>query len=137
LQAARLYLEQDIVWIKTWAPLVPAEPIFNLDETGLSDGEERKPKRVLILATTEDSRLHDPVDRGIRHQTLLCCISASGDACCPLLVCSTPAAWNIFERGVRQGIDLRMQIQPSPSVTKDVFLDHIQTVFLPAVENAR
>jgi hypothetical protein len=99
LQIPRSCLERYITLIKTWVPLVPAKLIFNLDETGLSDWEERKAKPVMIPTTIEDSHLHYPVDRGIRHQTLLCCISASGDAYCPLLVCSTPVTLGIFEEG--------------------------------------
>jgi hypothetical protein len=37
LQIPRCYLDQYITLIKAWAPLVPAELIFNLGETDLSD----------------------------------------------------------------------------------------------------
>jgi hypothetical protein len=41
-------LDRYLALIKSWVPFVPAELIFNLDETGLSDWEEKKPKPVLI-----------------------------------------------------------------------------------------
>jgi hypothetical protein len=88
LQIPRCYLDKYITLIKPWVPLVPAELIFNLDETGLSDWEERKPKPALIPTDLEDSHFHYPADRAIRHQTLLCCVSAAGDAYCLFLVSS-------------------------------------------------
>jgi hypothetical protein len=111
--------------------------IFNLDEIGLSDWEERKPKLSLIPMTVENADLHSLVDRGIRRQMLLCCVSASGNAYCPLLLCSNPAALSIFQMGIRHGIDLRIKIQPSLYLNKDLFLEYVRDVFLPAVESNR
>jgi hypothetical protein len=136
-QIPRAFLDRYITLIKTWVPLVPAELIFNMDETGLSDWEERKPKPVIVPSSMDDSFLHYPVDRAIRHQTLLCCVSASGDASCPLFVCSNAAALSIFQTGIREGVDARMKIQPSPYVTKEIFLEYVREVFLPTVEQKR
>jgi hypothetical protein len=85
LQIPREYLNDYISLIKTYTPLVPAELIFNLDETGLSDWEERKAKPVIIQSHASQTALHYPIDRTVRHHTLLCCVSASGDAYCPFL----------------------------------------------------
>jgi hypothetical protein len=74
--------------IKSWVPLVPAELIFILDETGLSDWEQGKP--VLIPTTIENTDMHYPGDRGIRHQTLLRCVSALGNAHCFSVQMSPP-----------------------------------------------
>jgi hypothetical protein len=123
--------------IKSWVPLVRAELFFNLDGTGLSDWEERRPKPVLIPTTIENADLHYFVDRGIRHQTLLCCVSASRDAYCSLLLCSSPASLSIFHMGIRDGIDFRIKIQSSPYLNKELFLEYVHEVFLPAVESDR
>jgi hypothetical protein len=72
----REYLNDYISLIKEYVPLVPAELIFNLDKTGLSDWEERKRKPVIIPSQASSSTLHYPIDRAICHYTLLCCVSA-------------------------------------------------------------
>jgi hypothetical protein len=54
----------------------------------------------LTPAQVAESVLHYPVDRSIRHQTLLCYMSVSGNADCLLLVSSDPRALGIFEKGV-------------------------------------
>jgi hypothetical protein len=101
-----LYLDRSLALIKSWVLHVPAELFFNLDETDSSDWEEMKPKPVLIPTTVENADLSHPVDREIRHQTLLCCVSVSRDAYCPLLLCPNPAALSIFHMRIRDGIDL-------------------------------
>lgn len=113
LQTPKLYLDRYITLIKVWVPLVPVDLIFNLDETNLSDWEQRKAKPIFVPITMNNSLLHCPTDRGIRHATLLCCILESGDAYCPLLVCSGPSALSVFQMGVRDAIDLELKIQPS------------------------
>jgi hypothetical protein len=39
----------------------------------------------------------------------------------------------IFEKGARPGIDLKLEIRPSPYVDADLFGRYIQEIFLPAV----
>jgi hypothetical protein len=42
------HLDQYMKLIQEYAPLIPTELLFNIDESGLSDWKERKPKGVLI-----------------------------------------------------------------------------------------
>jgi hypothetical protein len=76
-QIMRSYLDRYSTLIKSWVPLVSVELFSDLLETGMSDWEERKPKLVLIPTTVENADLQYPVDRGIRHQMLLCFVSVS------------------------------------------------------------
>jgi hypothetical protein len=81
LEVPREYSEGYINLIKEYVPLVPTELIFNIDESGFSDWEERKSKSMLILIEARRATVHYPVSRKIRHQTLVCCVTAAGDAC--------------------------------------------------------
>jgi hypothetical protein len=62
-------------------------------------------------------------------------MSAFGDAYCPLLVSSDLRALGIFEKGVRQGIDLTIPIRLFPCVTAELFNEYIKTIFIPTVEH--
>jgi hypothetical protein len=64
----------------------PAELVFNIDESGLSDWEEGKRKDVIVSTELELGDLHYGLDCAIRHQTLVCLISASGDVDCPFVI---------------------------------------------------
>jgi hypothetical protein len=55
LQTPRCHLQRYIDLLGKYMPLVPFELIFNLDETGLSDWEERK--REPVIRTEENGNL--------------------------------------------------------------------------------
>jgi hypothetical protein len=117
--------------------LVPTELLFNIDESGFSDWEERKPQCVLIPTEARETILHYPASRKIRHQTLICCVAAAGDAYCPLLVSSNPATRAVFEHQIRDGIDLQIKNSPSPYVNAETFERYVDTVLIPVVEANR
>lgn len=70
--------------------------VYNIDETGLSDWENRKPKIVIVPKDLENEDLHYPVNRGIRHITLVVTISKGGESYFPLVVTSDPSLEHIF-----------------------------------------
>jgi hypothetical protein len=84
LEIPRTFLDRYLALIQEYVSLVLTELMFNIDESGFCDWEERKPKGVLIPTRLRESTLHYPVNTSIRHQALICCISAAGDAYCPL-----------------------------------------------------
>jgi hypothetical protein len=110
---------------------------FDIDESGFSDWEERKPKCLLIPTEARETTLRYPASRKIRHQTLVCCPTAAGDAYYRLLASSDPAAWAVFEYQIREGVDLQIAISPSPYVNAEVFERYVDTALIPAVEANR
>jgi hypothetical protein len=137
LQVPRCWLDSYIQLINTYVPKISAELIFNINETRLSDREERKEKIVLDPSAHIDSRLHSPVDESIRHHTLIWCISAAEDASCPLLIAPNRGAQTIFETGIRRDIDMMMEIREPADATAEIFRRYVETVFLPAVVSNR
>jgi hypothetical protein len=101
--------------------MVPTELLFNTDESGFSDWEERKPKCVLIPTEIRETTLHYPVSRKIRHQTMVCCVTAAEDAYCPPLVSSDPTTQTVFEHQIRPGIEIQIEISSSPYVNAEIF----------------
>jgi hypothetical protein len=133
LEVSYEYLNQYIRLIKEYVPLVPTELLFSIDESGFSDWKERKPQCVLILIEAGEPTLHYPTSRKIRHQILVCWITAAVNAYCPLLVSSDSAARAVFEHQIRDGTDLQIEIRPSPSVNAEIFERYVDTVRIPAV----
>jgi hypothetical protein len=134
-QVPRQYLNQYIELIRNYVSLVPAELIYNLDETSLSDWEDSRPRLVLVPTDLGDSMVHYPVNCQIRHQTLLCCVSASGGAYCPLHVSAKKSVARLFDSGIRDGIDLRIEIAHSLYVRKESFLAYLRDVVIPSIES--
>jgi hypothetical protein len=137
LEVPHEYLDQYLRLIKEYIPLVPTDLLFNIDESCFSDWEERKPKYVLISTEARETALHSHASRKTRHQTLVCCVTAAGNAYCPLLVLSDPAARAVFEHQIRDGIDLQIEISPSPYVNAEIFERYADTVLMSAVEANR
>jgi hypothetical protein len=137
LEVLHEYLDQYIRLIKELVPLVPTELLFNIDESDFSDWEERKRKCVLIPAEAREAILHYPASRKIRHQTLVCCVTAAGDPYCLLLVSSDLATREVFEHQIRDGIALQIETSRSPYVNTEIFEEYVDTVLIPAVEANR
>jgi hypothetical protein len=83
-------------------------------------------KPVMIPSHAFSSTLHYPIDRVIRHHSLLCCVSASGDAYSPLLIAPDAKARIIFEKGSREHIDLKLEIRQIPYVDAELFNQYIK-----------
>jgi hypothetical protein len=61
------------------------------------------------------------------------CISAAGDAYCPLLIAPNRGAQKIFETGIRRDIDIMMEIREPAYATAEIFRRYIETVFFPGI----
>lgn len=84
----RIHLIEYLDLVECIIEITPAELIYNIDETEFSDWEERRPKTVIVPSEISDDDLHYPINRGIRHVTLVVTVSGGGDAYFPLAVTS-------------------------------------------------
>jgi hypothetical protein len=137
LKVSRCYLEEHLTLIKKIVPIVPIELLFNLDETGLSEWENRRSKPVLIPTQEQESILHCPVDRSVKHHILLYCVTASGDSYCSMLIAPTASSRKLFDTGVKDHIDLIIEVRQPASATAELFHCYIMEVFFPALETNR
>ena len=137
LSVPRIFLDEHIENIKKYVVGKAAELVFNIDEMGSSEWEDKKIKTVIAPRNLCQKPVMVPVKRSVRHQTLLACISAAGDAIVPMVVATSPQAKQIFRTGVREDIDLKISISNSPYVTKEIFYEYITKVFLPYVSSQR
>jgi hypothetical protein len=85
-----------------------------IDEYGFSDWEDWKAQPTLIPCRVRKASLHYPVDRQIRHQALVGCITAAIDANCPLLFSADGSVTQVFEAGVRDRLNLKIELASSP-----------------------
>jgi hypothetical protein len=95
------------------------------------------PEKGLCICGVFRRRLHYGLDCGVRHQTLLCTISAGGDAYCPLLAGSDRRAREVFRTGIREKTDLWILVKDSPYVDRDVFEAYIEQKVIPHIQHDR
>jgi hypothetical protein len=100
LQIPLVFLDGYLELVKQHVAGVRPRLVYNIDETGCSDLEERKLFQGILPASMAGNTLHFPVTRKIKHQTMFVCINAGGEALCPLIVTSDPATnWIIIHAG--------------------------------------
>lgn len=134
LKVPRKFLQDFLDLIENIISITPAELIYNIDETGLSDWEERKSKTVVVPTELAKNKLNYPIDRRNKHVTLVVTISAGGDAYFPMAITSDPTLDQIFDLGIRRDTDLILQVSNSSYVNKQIFNNHIINNFIPQVE---
>jgi hypothetical protein len=136
-EVLRCYLKEYLTLINKIVLIVPTELLFNLGETGLSEWENRGSKPVLVPILDQESSLHHPVDRSLRHHTLLYCVAASRDSYCLMLIAPTASARKLFDTGVRDDIDLIIEMRQPVYTTAELFHRYIAEVFFPTLETNR
>jgi hypothetical protein len=94
---------------------------------------------MIVGSVTEVQRavLHYHVNKAIRHQDLISCSMAAGDANYPILRPTESLVMPRFNSGLRDGIDLKIEIADLIYVSKVIFESHVDTVLMPTVDSCR
>jgi hypothetical protein len=136
LQVPRVFLDETIRAMEASVQNRPADLIFNLDEVGVSEWENRNPKRVVVPRTAADHPVHHRVSRNLKHISIITCISASGACLTPYMVSSQatrPVRQQLEASGLRFGRDLILMQRTKAYINGALFADYIRNVFLPHV----
>jgi hypothetical protein len=86
LQVPRVLLARTIQELNEHVKGCIAELVFNLDEVGISDWENRKPRKVIVPATMTGHTIHHGVSRNVRHISIIACVPAAGESITPYVV---------------------------------------------------
>jgi hypothetical protein len=65
-----------------------AEPVFNLDEVGISDWEDRTTKTVAVPAAMVGQTRHHEISRMVKPISVIVCLSAAGQSLTPYIITS-------------------------------------------------
>jgi hypothetical protein len=117
-----------------------AELVFNLDEVGISDWEDRKTKTLIAPATMRHQTIHHEISRTVKYISVISCVSAAGESFTPYMItfqAPTSVQERLKKEGVRFGTDFVSRSNPSPYINAETFLDDIRTVFLPNLAELR
>jgi hypothetical protein len=98
----RAYLEQHIATVKTHIVGKFSELIFNLDEVGFSEWEDRKSRKVIAPQEVSRQDVYHSVARRYGHLTLHACVSVAGDAFTPMVINGAEIRDSIWRTGLRQ-----------------------------------
>jgi hypothetical protein len=102
LEVPRCFLEETIRCLGEFVQGRPAELVFNLDEVGISDWEDRQTKKVIVPLSAREQTIHHKINRGLKHVSIIACVSAGGESLTPSVVTSqnSPAVRQALKNAV-------------------------------------
>jgi hypothetical protein len=71
----RVFLDETICYLREFVQVMKEELVFDLDEVGMSDWEDRKDKKVVVPAALDSQMIYHRVSRNVRHISIIACIS--------------------------------------------------------------
>jgi hypothetical protein len=86
----RKYLERHIQIMRELVQRKASELVFNLDEVGSSDWEDRNPKKVVVLSSVQEENVYHPISRSFKHLSLLVYVSEVGNSLTPFTLTADP-----------------------------------------------
>jgi hypothetical protein len=140
LEVPRCFLDEAIASISQSVQGRPTELVFNLDEVGISDWEDRKTRKVIVPQTMKAQTIHHKINRSLKHVSVIACISAAGESLTPYIVTSQDSPVvreQLKKRGVRFGTDFILKCRSKPYINSEIFEQYLRTVFLPNLNELR
>jgi hypothetical protein len=140
LEVPQAFLDTAIECLKEHVQGACAELVFNLDEVGISEWEDRVERKVIVPRSMQGELIHHAVHRNLKHVSVVACISAAGESMTPFFVSSqaTPAVTTKLKcLGFRMGVDLVLKHRSKPYVSSKLFYKYLTKVFLPYIEELR
>jgi hypothetical protein len=134
------FLDEAVRCISEFANGLPTDLIFNLDEVGISEREDRTSTSVIVSKSMSAQKIHHKINRNLKRVPVIARISAAGESLTPYFVSSQgppPIRENLKKRGVRFCIDFILKARSKPCINAEFFLDYIRTVFLPNLNELR
>jgi hypothetical protein len=92
--------------VQTHVDGTTAELVFNLDEAGASDWEDRRTRDAIVPAIVDPDAVSHSVSRRFKHITLFVCVSTGGDSLCPMLVLGQAIPQDLWTKGLRPDEDV-------------------------------
>jgi hypothetical protein len=117
-----------------------AELVFDLDEVGMSEWEDRKDKKAIVPKTMDSQTIHHRTSQNVKHISIIICISTRKESLTPYIVILQDSELfhrRLMSRGVRPGIDLVLQQSSKPYVSGRLFLEYINSIFIPYLNELR
>lgn len=140
LQVPRIFLERAIECLRGHVPGSVAELVFNLDEVGISEWEDRSEKKVIVPVSMRGHKVHHGIHRNLKHISVVVCITAAGESLTPFFVSSqftAPVEMKLKQKGMRLGLDMIIRKRDRPYMNADLFLEYITKVFIPYIVELR
>jgi hypothetical protein len=83
LQVPRAFFERTVRNLNERVHGCASELVFNLEEVGISDWEDRETGKVVVLAIMDGPPICHAVSRNVKYISVIACMSAPGESLVP------------------------------------------------------
>ena len=128
----REYLEKLIQNMKQYIQGSCCELLFNLDEVGNSQWEERKIRKIVVPRSADKQCVEHKVPR-TTHMTLLGCVSVAEDALTSMLIMKNNILNDFEKTYVHERKDLIIRQINLQYINYTLFMEYISTILIPYV----
>jgi hypothetical protein len=136
-QVPGAFLERRIQDLHKYVQGCVAELVFNLDEVGISDWEDRKAKKVIVAAALLGQTIHYGVSRNVKHISVIACLSAAGESLFHYIVTShnsSTVQGHLKKHAVRFGRDFTLKFNQKAYFNAGIFLASVRTMLFPYID---
>jgi hypothetical protein len=140
LKVPRCFLDQTLACISQFVQSHATELIFHLNEVGISEWEDQKPKKVIAQKWMGEYMVHHRVNRNLKHVSVIAGVSAVGESLITYIITSQYSLRvreQFKNKGVRFGTNLILKGRRKPYINAECFLEYIRTVFPPNLNELR
>jgi hypothetical protein len=113
-----------------------ADLAFDFHEVGISEWEDRVARKVIVPVTLSGHMIRHGVHGDLKHMSVPCYVSVSGEFMTPFLVFSQvndSAIETLKTEGFRMGVNLILARRQKPYMTAALFQQYITTVLTPFI----
>jgi hypothetical protein len=139
VQVAKAFLERAIQDLHMYVQGCVAELVCNLDETGISDWEDRQMKKAVDAAMLGQT-IHHGVARNVRRISVIACLSSAGESLLHYIVTSQNSSTvqdHLKTHGVHFDRDFALKFNQKLYFNAGIFLADIRTILLPYIDTFR
>jgi hypothetical protein len=128
-----VFLDETMRCLGEYVHGIKSELVFNLDEVGVSEWEDRKDEKVVIPGLLSVQTIHHRASRNLKYMSVITCINAAGESLTPYIVTlQNPESLRrkLMIRAVRLGIELVLRQRSTPYVNAVLFPESVNNIFI-------
>jgi hypothetical protein len=95
--------------MEEWVQGCIRDLVFDLDEIGVSEWEDRKSRKAVVPSAMSSQTIHSGVNRNLKHIAVITCIAAGGEHRGPCSITSQESG-DLRETPRKNGIEFRWQV---------------------------
>jgi hypothetical protein len=88
LEVPRVFLDETGRRLRDHVQGMKSELVFNLDEVGIFECDDRKDRKAIIPKTMDGQMIHHRVSRNVEDISIITCITAGGESLTPYIITS-------------------------------------------------